>query len=88
MVGYPGEFPLDDFFVEALHIVSSEGWYKRTHLVKNATKRPDIALAVVGLIAPHLGARVVRGARLRVTEAFLDDFGDVKIAQFRLHVFK
>ena len=88
MVGYPREFPLDDFFVEALHVISSEWWHERTHLVKNAAERPDITLAVIRLVAPHFGTRVVRGASLRVTEAFLDDFGDVKIAQFSLHVFK
>ena len=88
MVGDPGKLSLDDLFVEALHVVGAEGRHQGAHLVQDAAKRPNVALAVVGLVAPHLWTRVVRSACLRVTQALLHNFRDVKIAKLRLHVFE
>ena len=88
MVGDPGKLSLDDLFVEALHVVCTEGRHQGAHLVQDAAKRPNVALAVVGLVAPHLGTRVVWSACLRVAQALLDNFRDVKIAKLRLHVFE
>jgi len=86
MVGNPREFALNNLFVQALHVVGAEGRDKCTHLVEDAAEGPDIALAVVGLVAPHLRTGIVGCSRLRVAEALLDDFADVEVAQLGLHV--
>ena len=88
MVGNPREFALNHFFVETLHIVGSERRHQGTHLVEDATERPDVTLAIVWLITPHFRTCVVRSARLRVTETFLNDLTDIKVSKFGLHVLK
>ena len=79
-------FAFDYLFVKALHIICSEGRHKCTHLVQDATKRPDVALRIVGHITPNLRACIVGCASLSVAEAFLDNFRNVKISEFGLHV--
>lgn len=86
MLWDPRVLPLDDFLVEALHVVCAKGWNKSAHLIQDAAQRPNITLGIVGHVAPYLGACVVRRACLCVTEAFLDYFRNVEIAQFSLHI--
>ena len=56
----------EDFLVEPGHIFRSEGGFERYHFIGDAAERPDIGFDVVGLIAPDLGARVVRSSGLGV----------------------
>lgn len=40
--------------VEPVHVVRTERWLERAHLVEDAAEGPDVALSIVGLIAPDL----------------------------------
>ena len=86
MIWNPRVLPLDDFLVQALHVVRAERRIQRAHLVQHAAQRPNITLRIVRHVAPYFGACVVRRARLCVTEALLDNLGDVKITQLGLHI--
>lgn len=81
-----GKLALDDLLVEALHVIGTERRHESAHLVEDTAEGPDVALAVVRLVAPYLRTRVVRRPRLRIAQAFFYDFGDVKIAELGLHV--
>jgi len=70
----PGKLSLDDSLVETLHVIGPKRWHKRAHLVEHTAQRPNVTLAIVGLISPHFRARVVRCTRLGVAQAFFDDF--------------
>ena len=86
MFGDARVLALDHFLVEALHVICTEGWDQRTHLVQDATQRPNITLGIVRHVAPYLRARVIRRACLRVTEPFLDYFRNVEVSQLSLHI--
>jgi len=77
---------LDHLLVQALHVVGPERRIQSAHLVQHATQRPNVTLRVVRHVAPHFRACVVGRAGLRVTEALLDDLGDVEVAELGLHV--
>ena len=66
--------------VETLHVFGSEWGVQRAHLVNDAAQRPYVALFVIWFLLPDLGASVVRCACLRVQQAILRNFTDVKIA--------
>ena len=77
----------DNFLVESTHILGLERRSKRGQLVKNAAKRPNIALEVVGSVLPDLRACVVRRACLSVQEsAFVraHDLGHIEVGELAL----
>lgn len=84
----PRELSLDDSLVEALHVIGPKRWYERAHLVEHTAQRPNVTLAVVGLISPHFWARIIWCTRLSVAQTFFDDFRDVEVTKFCLHVFE
>ena len=59
-----------------------EGRLKRSHLVYNASQRPDIALHVIRQILPHLRTGVIRRACLSIRQALLEYFRDIQIPEF------
>ena len=68
-----------------VHVPPAERRLQREHLVDDAAQRPYVRLVTVGLVLPDLGARVVRGARLRVVQAVLvGGLAHVHVAQFGL----
>ena len=80
MVRNPWKLPFDYFFVQALHVISSERWHQRTHLVEYAAQGPDITLTVVRLVTPDLRTGIVGRSRLCVAEAFFYYFADVEVS--------
>ena len=58
--------PFQDTFKESIHIICSERRNKSTHFIKNATKRPDIRFAIVGLVLPNLRACIIRSPSLGI----------------------
>jgi hypothetical protein len=87
MTGNLGKLAFYDFFVQALHVISSEWRDQGAHLIEHAPQGPDITLPIIGLVFPHFWGGIVWGPCLRVTEAFFDDLRHIQIAQFRCHVF-
>lgn len=69
------------FLIEPLHVVSSKRRFQGYRFIEHAPERPDVALVVVGLISPDLGARIVRRPRLSVEHALLGDLGNIHVAQ-------
>lgn len=67
--------------LQPLHVSSVERWLERTKLVQDHAQRPDVALDAVGLVFPHFGRGLVRGASLRVAQIVLDEFAHVQIAK-------
>ena len=74
MTGYGRVLTFQHSLEKSIHVICSKRWYQGTHLVSYAAKRPYVALQVVGLVLPDLGACVVRRSRLSVQEASLSDF--------------
>mmetsp|Transcript_12912 Transcript_12912/g.37926 ORF Transcript_12912/g.37926 Transcript_12912/m.37926 type:complete len:253 (+) Transcript_12912:1320-2078(+) len=69
---------------EAVHGVGVEGRLEGEQFVKQAAKRPHVALVVVGAVLPHLGGHVVGRAHLGAREGVrgLEHLGDAKVAEF------
>jgi len=67
---------------KTIHVISSEWRHKGAHLVDDAAEGPDIGFQIIGLIFPYLWARVVWCSCLSVKQAFLCDFGNIKITEF------
>ena len=86
MIWDPRVFTLDNLLVKSLHIVGSEWWIQCAHLVEYAAEGPYVTLRVVWHVAPDFGTCVVWRSRLCVTETFLDNLGDIEIAEFGLHI--
>lgn len=74
------------FLVQALHIVGSKWRDERTHLVEHAAERPDVTFGIVRHVSPNLRTRIVRRSGLGITQSFFNNFGDVQITQFGLHI--
>ena len=70
--------------VEAVHVLGAERWFQCGHLIENTAQRPNITLAIVGLILPHFWGCVVRCASLRVEHALFCDLGDIQVAKLRI----
>ena len=64
----------EDFFIQTLHIVSSEWRFQSYRFVEDKAKRPNVTLVVVGLVPPHLGAGIIWSACLGVQHAFFGHF--------------
>ena len=65
--------------VEPLHIICSKRRLQGTCLINHTSQRPDITLAIIGLISPHFGTCVVWGTSLGVDQSIFGDLRDVKI---------
>lgn len=74
------EVPSHDGLVQSLHVLSLEGRLQGRHLVNYAAQGPDVRFHVVGLVLPHLGARIIWCAGLSVQESIFGHFRDVEIA--------
>ena len=68
-------------FEQTIHVIRLKWWLQVAHLVSYAAERPNVRLKIVWLVFPHLRARVVRGARLRVQQALLSHLADIEVAQ-------
>lgn len=88
VVGDSREFAFNYLLVETLHVVCSERRHEGAHLVEHAAERPNVTLAVVRLVAPHLRTGIVGRSCLSVTQPLLDNLRDVQVSKFRLHVLK
>ena len=77
---------LDHFLEQALHVISSEGRYQTTHLVKHASQAPNITFAIIGHVFPNLRTRIVWRSCLGVAKTFLCYFTDVQVSQLCLHI--
>lgn len=56
---------------------------QRSHFVCDTAKRPDIALEVVGFVAPHLWTSIVGRPCLGVVQTILSgNFRDIQVAHF------
>ena len=87
-LGNPREVAFEHFLVKALHVFSRERRLKGYHLVEHASKRPDVALHVIGFITPHLRASIVGRSSLCVIKTpLVSYFGHVHVAQFSRKVF-
>lgn len=81
-----GILSLNDFFVQALHIICSKRWNQCTHFVENATQRPNITFWIVRHVSPNFRACIIRSARLCVTQSFFNNLWNIKISKFCLHI--
>ena len=70
------------FFVEACHIISTERGFQRNRFVEHAPEWPDIWLAIVRLIFPHLWRGIIRCACLSVEKSLLGDFTNIHVSEF------
>ena len=68
-------------FEQTIHVIRLKWWLQVAHLVSYAAERPNVRLKIVWLVFPHLRARVVRGARLRVQQALLGHLTHIQVAQ-------
>ena len=74
---------LDHLLVERLHVGSLERRLKGGHLIHHTSERPDVGLAAVRLVLPHLRTGVVRSAGLSVVQSeMIGYFGDVTVSEF------
>ncbi len=80
-------YSLEYFFVETSHIVSSKRGSERNGLIEDTAERPNVRLAIVGLVTPHFWTCVVRGTCLSVKQSLLGNFTNVHIAKFRCSIF-
>ena len=78
---YFREPPLQHFFVEPGHVLSSERRSKRYGFVQYASQRPDVALAVVWLVTPYFRGSVVRRSRLSIEKPLFGDFGNIHVSK-------
>lgn len=59
---------------ETVHVVGTEGWDQRAHLIQDATQRPDVRLQVIRLVFPDLWRSVVWCPRLGVEKSLFGHF--------------
>ncbi len=59
--------------IQPLKVTSLKRRLECGHLIQHTSKRPHIALAIIGLISPYFGGGVVGGAGLSMGEAFFHD---------------
>jgi len=88
MVGNSRVLPLDYFFKQSLHIVSSEGRYQTAHLVEDASQAPNVAFDIVRHVFPDLRTRVVGRTCLGIAKTFFRNLTDVEVSQLGLHILK
>ena len=75
------EVALRHSFVQRSHVLGLEWQLQSRHFIRDAPQRPNVALEVIRLVAPHLWARVVRSARLSIVQAILPrNFRYVQVA--------
>jgi hypothetical protein len=60
---------LKNLLEEAIHVLSSKGRLQSCDLIEHTAERPDVALAIIGLIFPYLGACIVRSTCLCIEQA-------------------
>ena len=72
----------EHFTVQTSHVVCPEGRPQRNRFVEDAAERPDVTFHVVRLVAPDLGTRIVRCARLSVEQPSLGHFRYIHVTQF------
>ena len=81
------DLPLQDLFVQALHVFGLKWRLEGHHLVYDAPQTPHIALHVVGFVLPHLRGCVVWCTRLCVIQPFgICNFANIHISEFGTHV--
>ncbi len=61
--------PITDYSEKFVHVFGLERQVETTHLVADATDRPDIGLESIWLVFPNLRGCVVRGPSLCVVES-------------------
>lgn len=86
MLWYPRIFSFNDFFVQPLHIICSERRDKSTHFIQDTPERPNVTFWIVRHISPHFWTRIVRSTCLSVWKTFFDNFWNIQIAKFCLHI--
>lgn len=76
------DFGPRDFSEELFHALGQERGSLCSHLINDASQRPNITFAVIRLVLPDFGGTVIGRSGLSVHHIILRDFAYVEIAQF------
>jgi hypothetical protein len=90
--GYVGRIEIGEFWINSLgdlsikssHVLGLEWWLHGAELIEDTPHRPDVTLAVVRLVLPHLGAAVVGSSSLGFHYSQLCYFTNIKVSQLHL----
>ena len=83
---YFGVSPFNYLLIQSLHVLSPEGGFQSRHFVNHASKRPNIRLAIIGLVLPDLWGSVVGSACLGVEQPLFGYLWHVHIPQFNCSI--
>ena len=72
--------------VETLHTFRTEWRIEGTHLINDASERPNVTLLIIRFLLPDFWASIVRRSRLCVQHAILSNFTHIKVAHFKCAV--
>ena len=69
---------------QALHVFRLKGRLQSGHLVNHTSQRPNVRLAVVRLVLPHLRTRVIRRPCLRIQQAVFCHLRHIEVTELGL----
>lgn len=73
-------------FEKIIHVLCPKRWVKSKCLIQDASKRPDVTLAIVWFVVPDFGTGIVRSSCLCVKEPCFGYLGYIHIPQTRCAV--
>ncbi len=71
-----------NFFVKRIHVFSLKWRFESAHLIKHASKGPNVTFIAVGIVVPDFGAGIVRSSCLGIGKVFVHEDRNIHVANF------